>query len=123
MRPFIDFVRERTYLKNLPPRTIEFYWDCQKSVLRFGDFTEAGLKRWIVASREAGISAASINTRMTGINAYLRWCGISYKLDFLKEPERILPTPGPSELAKLVKHKPHGKYEHPAAHEIIAAVR
>jgi len=70
MRPFIDFVKERTYLKNVSPRTIEFYWDCNKSVLRFGDFTEAGLKRWIIGSREAGISPSSINTRITGINAY-----------------------------------------------------
>jgi predicted house-cleaning NTP pyrophosphatase (Maf/HAM1 superfamily) len=60
MLPFIDFVKERTYLKNVSPRTIEFYWDCQKSVLRFGDFTEEGLKHWIIGSREAGISPASI---------------------------------------------------------------
>jgi hypothetical protein len=48
MRPFIDFVKERTYLKNVSPRTIEFYWDCHKAVLRFGDFTEEGprLSSW-----------------------------------------------------------------------------
>jgi integrase/recombinase XerD len=111
MRPFIDFVKERTYLKNVSPRTIEFYWDCHKSVLRFGDFTEDGLKRWIVGSREAGIAPVSINTRITGVNAYLRWCGVSYKLQFLKEPERVLPTLGASDLMKLIRYKPHGKYE------------
>src|ERR1035438_6201572 len=63
-------------------RWVEFYWDCHKSVLRFGDFTEEGLKRWIIGSREAGISPASVNTRITGINAYLRWSGMSYKLQF-----------------------------------------
>lgn len=68
MRPFIDFARERTYLKAFLPLRIEFYWDCHKSVLRFGDFTEPGLKRRNIASRTARISAASINTRMTGIN-------------------------------------------------------
>jgi len=111
MRPFADFVRERKYLKNVSPRTIEFYWDCQKSVLRFGDFTDEGLKQWIVGSREAGISPASINTRITGINAYLRWCGENYKLPFLKEPERVLPTVAPADVAKLVRHKPHGRCE------------
>jgi hypothetical protein len=94
MRPFVDFVKERTYLKNVSPRTIEFYWDCHKSVLRFGDFTEEGLKRWVIGSREAGISPASVNTRITGVNAYLRWSGMSYKIQFLKEPERVLPTRG-----------------------------
>jgi hypothetical protein len=33
MLPFVDFVKERTYLKNVLPRTVEFYWDCHKSVL------------------------------------------------------------------------------------------
>jgi integrase/recombinase XerD len=87
-------------------RWVEFYWDCHKSVLRFGDFTEEGLKRWIIGSREAGISPASVNTRITGINAYLRWSGMSYKLQFLKEPERVLPTLGSPELTKLIRHKP-----------------
>ena len=112
MRPFIDFLKERTYLKNVSPRTIEFYWDCHKSVLRFGDFTEDGLKRWIIGSREAGIAPTSINTRITGVNAYLRWCGIGYKLQFLKEPERVLPTLGSAELTKLVRYKPRGRYEY-----------
>jgi hypothetical protein len=72
MRPFDDFVKERTYLKNVSPRTIDFYWGCNKSVLRYGDFTEEGLKRWIIGSREAGIAPTSINTRITGINAVTR---------------------------------------------------
>ncbi len=42
MRPFIDFVKEPIYLKDVSPRTVEFDWACHKSVLRFGDFTEAG---------------------------------------------------------------------------------
>ena len=100
MRPFIDFVRERTYLKNVFPRTVEFYGDCHKSVQRFGDFTKDGLKHGIIASQEAGISPASINTRITGINAYLYWCGAGYKLQFLKEPQCVLPILGASELTR-----------------------
>ena len=111
MRPFDDFVKERTYLKNVSPRTIEFYWGCYKSVLRYGDFSEEGLKRWIIGSRGAGNAPTSINTRITGINAYLRWCGVGYKLQFLKEPELVLPTLSDSELKKLVQHKPRSKYE------------
>jgi integrase/recombinase XerD len=111
MKPFAEFVKERTYLKNVSPRTIEFYWDCHKSVLRFGDFTEEGLERWIVGSREAGIAPVSINTSITGINAYPRWCGVGYKLRFLKEPERVLPTLGVPELTKLIRYKPRGKFE------------
>jgi hypothetical protein len=60
MRPFDDFVKERTYLKNVSSRTIDFYWGCYKSVLRYGDFTEEGLKRWIIGSREAAACCAPV---------------------------------------------------------------
>jgi len=104
MRPFIDFVKERTYLKNVSPRTIEFYWDCHKSAFRFGEFTEGGLKRWIIRSREAGISAASVNTRITGINACLRWTEMGCKLEFLKMQARIFPTLIFADLTELIQH-------------------
>lgn len=108
MRPFIDFVKERTYLKNVSPRTVEFYWDCHKSVMRFGDFSEEGLKRWMIGSREAGISPASVNTRITGINAYLHWCGVGYRLSLLKQTQRVLSTLGAEALTKLVRYRPKG---------------
>ena len=92
MKNFEGFIEERKFLKNVSPRTIEFYWDCFKSVQKYGDFTPDGLKRWIIGSRQAGISPASINTRITGINAFLRWSGETHKLSFLKEEERVLPT-------------------------------
>ena len=72
MRPFIDFVKERTTSRTFLCEQSSSNWDCNESVLRFGDFTEDGLKRWIVGSREAGISPASINSRITGINAYAK---------------------------------------------------
>lgn len=70
MKPLEQFLKERKYLKNVSARTVEFYEDCRKAVEKFGDFSEDGLKKWVIASREAGFSARSINTRITGINAY-----------------------------------------------------
>lgn len=106
MKPFDEFVKERTYLLNVSPRTIEFYWDCHKSVLKFGDFSQDGLKHWIMGQRAVGISASSINSRITGINAYLRWTGANYKLSFLREEEKVLPTYKPEHLKKLIHYKP-----------------
>jgi hypothetical protein len=33
---FEQFVKERVYLKNVSPRTVDFYWDCWKSFERYG---------------------------------------------------------------------------------------
>ena len=71
MRPFDDFVKERTYLKNVSPRTIDFYWDCHKSVLRYGDFTEEGLKRWIIGSRALSQHAAPLGTSAPSLLNYV----------------------------------------------------
>src|SRR5215469_9426123 len=90
MKPFEQFLKERKYLKNVSARTVEFYEDCRKSVEKFGDFSEDGLKRWVIESRESGLSARSINTRITGINAYLRWAGEPHKLSQLKEPQKCI---------------------------------
>lgn len=111
MKPFEQFIKERKYLKNVSARTVEFYEDCRKSVEKFGDFSEEGLRRWVIASRESGLSARSINTRITGINAYLRWVGEPHKLSPLKEPLRVLPTYSPEHLKKLVTFKPKKKGE------------
>jgi integrase len=111
MRTFADFVKERQYLKNVSPRTIEFYWDCFKSVQKHGDFTPEGLKNWIIGSRQAGVSPASINTRITGVNAFPRWSEADHKLTFLKEEERVLPTYPVEHLKRLIDFKPKGFYQ------------
>lgn len=60
---------------NFTEATLQFYRQTFISVQKHGDFSEAGLKRWVIGSREAGNSARSVNTRITGINAYLKWKG------------------------------------------------
>ena len=67
MRPFIDFVRERTYLKNVSPRTIEFYWNCEKSVLSFGD-----LQSRIVSCSQANDVALEVRIPQFGISTTAR---------------------------------------------------
>lgn len=58
------FIKERKYLMNVSPATLQFYRDTFISVFKHGDLTEEGLKRWVVGSREAGNSPRSINTRI-----------------------------------------------------------
>lgn len=71
---FEQFVKERIYLKNVSPRTVDFYRDSWKSFERYGgELTKAGLAKYVVAMREAGVKPVSCNTFISGINAYLNW--------------------------------------------------
>jgi integrase/recombinase XerD len=118
MKPFADFVKERKYLHNVSPRTLDFYYDCEKSVVKFGDFTEEGLQRWILGQRENGISPASINTRITGVNAYLRWATAGYSLKQLKEQSKAASTYKPEQLKLILRHKPSG-YSETRLHTLV----
>jgi integrase/recombinase XerD len=105
------FIEERKYLMNVTPATLTFYRETFKSVLRHGDFSEDGLKRWIVGSREAGNAPRSVNTRITGINAYLKWKGEKYRVQKLKCTNRVLPIYTREHLDKLLKWKPESVNE------------
>jgi len=111
MEPTEEFIKERKYLMNVTEATLQFYEQTFKSVMRHGDFTEAGLKRWVVGSSEAGNTARSVNTRITGINAYLKWKGEKYRVSKLKATNRVLPIYTREHLDKLLKWKPESVNE------------
>lgn len=83
------FLRERTYLKNVSPRTIEWHAQSLKW-LSMEDPTEDDLKAVVLRMREAGLKASSVNCRLRSINAYLKWSGSSLKVQKLKEPKLVL---------------------------------
>jgi len=55
------FIKERKYLMNVSEGTLRFYEDTFRSVFSHGDFTEEGLKRWVVGSRDAGNTPRTVN--------------------------------------------------------------
>jgi integrase/recombinase XerD len=106
-----DFIQDRKYLMNVTQAKLNFYRDTFISVRKHGDFSEEGLKRWVVGSREAGNAARSINTRITGINAYLKWKGEEHRVKKLKCTNRVLPIYTGEHLDKLLKWKPQSPNE------------
>lgn len=106
MQPTFDaFIRERTYLSNVSPATIEWYrrtfaW------LKVETPTEAELKACVIAMREAGLRATSVNSRIRCINAYLRWSGSAIKVPKLREEQSIPPTFSEADIAKIAHYKP-----------------
>jgi integrase/recombinase XerD len=102
---FEQFIKERKYLKNVSPRTIEWY-EQSFHWLQNPDPSQADITDLVVKMRDAGLTATSCNARLRAISAYLRWSGSLVRCQRLKEPTRVLQMFKPEDIAKLVKWKP-----------------
>ena len=102
---FEKFIQERTYLKNVSPRTVEWYRQCFKRLEKF-PLTEEGLKQFAISMREAGLQPISCNNRIRCANAYLKWAGISYRIPKLREEAKVLPTYSEDQLRRVAAYKP-----------------
>ncbi len=110
MRGFEEFTRERQYLHNVTPATLEWY----RNSLRWlpGETpSQEQLNDAVLRMREKGLKATSCNSAIRAINAYLKWSGSSLKVRQLKEPQLVLPTFTDGQVKRLVSWKPKGKYQ------------
>jgi integrase/recombinase XerD len=110
MHGFEQFIRERRYLQNVSPRTIEWYEQSFKW-LPSESPTQEHLNEAVVRMRERGLKATGCNCVIRAINAYLKWSGSSLKIRPLKEPKLVLPTLTEAQVKSLVAWKPQGKFE------------
>jgi integrase/recombinase XerD len=99
---FKQFQKERQYLKNVSPRTVEWYGE-SLAWLGVENPTQNDLKDFVLRMRAKGLKPTSCNNRIRAVNAYLHWaseCGDEkcgprcphLKVPSLKEEKRILPT-------------------------------
>ena len=116
---FSEFIRERQFLSNVSPSTLEWY----KHSFKWLDTdapTQDDLKAAVVKMRAKGTEATGCNSAIRAINAYLHWasagsevkCGPACrhpKIAQLKEPQNILPTFTDKQIRSLVDWKPKGK--------------
>ncbi len=107
---FSQFVRERQFLTNVTPSTLEWYKHSFKW-LRTESPSESELKDAVLRMREKGLKATGCNSAIRAINAYLRWSGSALKIHQLREPQLVLPTFTPQQVRLLVTWKPKGKYQ------------
>ncbi len=120
MQPrFEQFIRERQYLTNVSPATLEWYKHSFKW-LRTDSPTEDELKDAVLRMREKGLKATGCNSAIRAINAYLHWstagadvkCSPACKhlrVTQLKEPQLILPTFTTAQVSRVVNWKPKSK--------------
>lgn len=107
---FAQFIKERKYLSNVSPATIEWYeqsfaWLCTESP------DDADLKEFVFRMREKGLKATACNCRIRAVNAYLKWTGSQLRAQRMKEPLLVLPTFTASQVAQVVKWKPRSFYQ------------
>jgi integrase/recombinase XerD len=110
MQGIAQFLRERQYLHNVAPRTIEWY-EYSLRWLPNEAPTQADLNDTVVRMREKGLKATGCNCTIRAINAYLKWCGSPLKIRPLKEPKLVMPTYTEAQIKKLIAYKPRNKYE------------
>src|SRR5215469_14564371 len=105
MPTFQQFIRERQYLQNVTPATVEWY----NNSLRWLDSeapSQDALKETVIRMREKGLKATGVNCVARAINAYLKWSGSPHKITPLKEPVTVLPTFTVQQIRLLVTWKP-----------------
>jgi integrase/recombinase XerD len=102
---FEQFIRERKFLSNVTPATIEWYRDSFKW-LPAESPTADELKAAVLLMREKGKNAAGCNCTIRAVNAYLKWSGSALKVPQLKEPRLVLPTFTAHQLRLVVSWKP-----------------
>jgi integrase/recombinase XerD len=107
---FEQFIKERQYLTNVTPATVEWYRQ-SLAWLSTESPTEANLKSLVIRMREKGLKASGCNCRIRAINAFLKWSGSTVRIPKLKEPQLILPTFTAEQIKRFLGYKPKGYYE------------
>ncbi len=107
---FQQFIRERQYLSNVTPATLEWYKHSFKW-LRTESPSQDELKDAVLRMREKGLKATGCNSAIRAINAYLKWNGSPLKIPQMKEPQIVLPTFTAAQVQGLIAWKPRGFYQ------------
>lgn len=107
---FERFIRERKYLKNVSPRTIEWH---EQSLRWLGveKPTQSDLKDFVLRMRAANLNTASVNCRIRSVNAYLRWLDSSLRVPKLKEESFVPSTYSTVQVRAIVRWKPCGFFQ------------
>ena len=103
---FQNFVRERKYLKNVSPRTIEWYEESFKW-LGTENPSKDDLTDFVVRMRDKGLSSASCNNRIRAVNAYLTWRCSPLKIPRQKEEQKPVPVYGTAAISRILAFLSH----------------
>ncbi len=116
-----QFIRERQYLANVSPATIDWYRNSLKW-LGTPSPAQEDLKDAVIRMRSKGLKPTGCNSVIQALNSYAHWvhvgsdskCGSGCrhpKIAHLKTPDLVLPTFSGPQVRLLTAWKPKGKYQ------------
>ena len=110
---FERFIREKRFLDNLAEKTIYLYECAWRAFIRCGgEATPEGLKQFVMAMREGGAKASSINAYARVLNVYLRWLFRQGKIEaelripLLKEEKVVIKVFSDAQVKALINYRP-----------------
>lgn len=120
---FEQFVKDKTYIKNVTPKTISFYRQSFSAFRRsyrgeLKDVSKADLNNFVVSLRERGMSPNGANCYVRGVNSFFSWCfeneliGAKLSVPKLKAERKVVATFSENQLRAIITFKPKGFFEH-----------
>jgi len=117
---FEQFIRERQYLANVTPATIEWYRNSLRWI-KTESPSQDDLKDAVIRMLQKGLKPTGCNSVIQALNSYAHWvyvgsdskCGSGCrhpKIAHLKVPDLVLPTFTEQQIRLLVAWRPKGKY-------------
>ena len=112
---FNQFVKEKTFLAGVTPKTVRFYRQSFNAYTRSVGFACPDrfiLNDFVIKLREGGMSPAGTNVYIRGMNSFLSWLwenghtGERLKVKQIKEEKKIIKTYSEVELSALLNWKP-----------------
>jgi len=115
---FDQFLKEKTFLNNVAPKTIHFYKQSFSAFCKHdGKLDKSGLNEFVVKMRESGLSPISCNVYIRGINSFLSWLyenehiNEHLRIKQLKTENKVIQTFTEQQLRAIISYKPKNFYE------------
>jgi integrase/recombinase XerD len=123
---FEQFLKEKQYLCNLSPKTIDSYRLAFKAYQRVLSSmrtvradelpTKDTLKNFVIGMREAGLSPGGCNVYIRSINSYLTWLSENghcepLRIKQLPKPQTVIKVFTEQHIQALIRFKPTDQYE------------
>lgn len=109
---FEQFIRESRYLRNIAPKTIEYYSYCFLAYKKYcSEISKSELKEFVMKLREAEIKPGAINSYIRGLNVFLNWLyqnehtSVRFKIDSLKAEAPVHKSLTEDELKRIITYK------------------
>lgn len=115
---FEQFLREKNYLANLQPRTLDIYQQTFNRYFRNMGKSKSSVQECVIQMKERGLADTTINIAIRNINSFLTWLYENehttehLKLKQLRQEKKTLQGYSDVEIKKLVSYRPSSFSQH-----------